>query len=158
MLGIVRECGSASDSPRCNRRRSIPASMRAAVERGGVFTSPCSQTSGLSVGPGYIQDNNISDLTYPQAPFTQLRTDLITVPFLLLLERLLQSLLRLFARVVNVGAREHGLVLRDRVAALSGQVVNLGGPEQGERRQVGVGALRFRDFQEMLSRAFVVTA
>src|SRR5262245_40475894 len=82
----------------------------------------------------------------------------IPVPFLLLPERMLQSLFGLFTRVVNVGAGKDGLVLGDRVIALSGQVVNLGGSEEGECRQVGVGAFRFRDFQEMLSLSFIVFA
>jgi hypothetical protein len=38
----------ASSSPRCSLRWSTPASIRAAAENGGDFTSPCSQTSGLS--------------------------------------------------------------------------------------------------------------
>ena len=35
-------------SPRCSRRRRIPASTRASDENGGVLTCPRSQTSGLS--------------------------------------------------------------------------------------------------------------
>src|SRR3972149_228501 len=37
-------------SPRWRARRRNPASRHAAREKGGVFTSPCSQTSGLSIG------------------------------------------------------------------------------------------------------------
>ena len=48
--------------------------------------------------------------------------------------------------------------MRDGVGALPGQIVNLGGSEQRYRRQIGVGAFRFRDFQEMLRRAFVFFA
>lgn len=49
MLGIGRECGMPILSPRCNWRSSVPASTRASVENGGVFTSPLSQTKGLSL-------------------------------------------------------------------------------------------------------------
>lgn len=48
MTGIGLECGSDKFSPRCNRRSKTPASMRAAGVNGGVFTSPRSQTRGLS--------------------------------------------------------------------------------------------------------------
>src|SRR5690606_16739735 len=48
MLGIGREAGIPSRSPRWSMRSSTPASRRAALEKGGVLTSPCSQTSGLS--------------------------------------------------------------------------------------------------------------
>ncbi len=34
-------------SPRCTLRKRKPASRRAFCEKGGVLTSPCSQTSGL---------------------------------------------------------------------------------------------------------------
>ncbi len=48
MAGMGRECGSASNSPRCKRRSKAPASTRAVGENGGVLISPCNQTSGLS--------------------------------------------------------------------------------------------------------------
>src|SRR5438093_635550 len=48
MVGIGRECGSPKFSPRCRRRSKTPASMRAPKLKGGVFTSPRSQTRGLS--------------------------------------------------------------------------------------------------------------
>src|SRR5258708_38329255 len=48
MAGIGRECGSDKFSPRCRRRSKTPASMRAPKVKGGVFTSPRSQTRGLS--------------------------------------------------------------------------------------------------------------
>ena len=35
-------------SPRCSRLSSTPASLRAAIEKGGVFTSLRNQTSSLS--------------------------------------------------------------------------------------------------------------
>ena len=43
------ECGICSCSPLCSRRSRNPASTRASTENGGVFTSPCNHTSGLSV-------------------------------------------------------------------------------------------------------------
>lgn len=50
MLGIGRECGTLSRSPRWRRRSNTPASIRAEAEKGGVFTSPRNQTSGLPIG------------------------------------------------------------------------------------------------------------
>ena len=47
IVGIGRECGSDNLSPLCSLRRRKPASRRAAVEKGGVLTSPWSHTSGL---------------------------------------------------------------------------------------------------------------
>ena len=49
MPGIGREAGIPSVSPRCSRRSRYPASKRPALENGGLFTSPCSHASGLSV-------------------------------------------------------------------------------------------------------------
>jgi len=49
-LGIGLECGSAIFSPFYNRLSSSPASNLASFEKGGVFTSPCSHTKGLSFG------------------------------------------------------------------------------------------------------------
>ena len=48
MDGIGRDSGSERLSPRCKRRNSIPASMRALAESGGVLISPRSQASGFS--------------------------------------------------------------------------------------------------------------
>jgi len=48
--GIGLECGSAIFSPFCNRLSSSPASNLASFVKGGVFTSPCSHTKGLSFG------------------------------------------------------------------------------------------------------------
>jgi hypothetical protein len=48
ILAMGRECGSDSCSPRCNRLSKTPASTRAPKLKGGVFTSPRSQTRGLS--------------------------------------------------------------------------------------------------------------
>src|SRR5260370_8258848 len=42
-----RECGRARLSPFCNLRSRKPASSRASALKGGVFTSPFNQTSGL---------------------------------------------------------------------------------------------------------------
>jgi hypothetical protein len=50
MVGIGRECGIESSSPPCNLRNRNPASTFAAVEKGGVYTSTCSQASGLCFG------------------------------------------------------------------------------------------------------------
>ena len=46
--GIGREKGNPSCSPVCSRRNRYPASTLPVFENGGVFTSPCSQTRGLS--------------------------------------------------------------------------------------------------------------
>lgn len=48
--GMGRDEGSDSLSPSCKRRSRNPASRRASSDQGGVFTSPWSQTRGLSVG------------------------------------------------------------------------------------------------------------
>lgn len=48
IAGMGRACGMASISPRCNFRSKKPASIRAACENGGDFTSQCNQTNGLS--------------------------------------------------------------------------------------------------------------
>ncbi len=48
ITGIGREWGIGRVSPRWSQRSNTPASIRAAAENGGVLTSPCSQTSGLS--------------------------------------------------------------------------------------------------------------
>jgi hypothetical protein len=45
-----REWGMPRFLPRCSSRSRYPASKRAACPKGGVFTSPCSQASGLSFG------------------------------------------------------------------------------------------------------------
>jgi hypothetical protein len=47
MLGIGRERGIESRSPRCSLRSKNPASSRAAAEKGGDLTSPCNHASGL---------------------------------------------------------------------------------------------------------------
>ena len=49
-LGIGRECGIVSESPRCSSQSKNPVSSLAAFERGGLFTSPCNQAKGLSLG------------------------------------------------------------------------------------------------------------
>jgi len=43
-----RERGIPINSPRCNNRSKTPVSSLAFFEKGGVLTSPCSQTKGLS--------------------------------------------------------------------------------------------------------------
>ena len=50
MSGIGRDWGMESHSPCCNLRSSIPASMRASCENGGVLISPLSHTNGLEPG------------------------------------------------------------------------------------------------------------
>lgn len=50
IVGIGRECGIDSDSPRCNLRNKNPASSLAAAEKGGDLTSPCSHANGLCLG------------------------------------------------------------------------------------------------------------
>ena len=47
---IGRDCGMLSFSPPCRRLRRKPASIRAALEKGGVLTSPWSHERGLSLG------------------------------------------------------------------------------------------------------------
>jgi len=49
-LGMGRECGKLSFSPRCSCRSKKPASRRAAGLKGGDLTCPCSHASGLSFG------------------------------------------------------------------------------------------------------------
>ena len=53
----------ASFSPRCRSRKRKPACSLAGFENGGVFTSPCIHTSGLSSRP-IEQINYMSKLTY----------------------------------------------------------------------------------------------
>ncbi len=48
MLGMGRECGIPSFSPRWTRRRSTPASILASSPTGGVCNVPGIQRSGLS--------------------------------------------------------------------------------------------------------------
>ena len=48
IVGIGRECGIDSALPCCSSRRRYPAWIRAALPKGGVLTSPCSQAIGLS--------------------------------------------------------------------------------------------------------------
>ena len=48
MLGIGRDSGMDSVSPRWSRRSSMPPSTRASLDIGGVFSSPAIQASGLS--------------------------------------------------------------------------------------------------------------
>lgn len=48
--GIGLEAGISRRSPRCRRRRRNPASCLTSFEKGGDFTSPCSQTRGLCFG------------------------------------------------------------------------------------------------------------
>jgi len=63
--GIGRDQGSESFSPDCSRLSMNPASTRAKDENGGVFTSPWSQTSGLS--DSLIRKQVMSYPTYCQA-------------------------------------------------------------------------------------------
>ncbi len=49
-LGIGLKCGRPIFSPFCNRLSRSPASNLASFVKGGVFTSPCSHTKGLSFG------------------------------------------------------------------------------------------------------------
>jgi hypothetical protein len=59
--GIGRDHGRPRDSPCWSRRSRYPHSILAAEENGGVLTSPCSQTRGLSedvIGTIYV----ISDI------------------------------------------------------------------------------------------------
>lgn len=58
------EIGRDKDSPLCNSRSKNPASIRASLEKGGVFTTLWSHTRGLSFGliPGYY----MSKMTYCQ--------------------------------------------------------------------------------------------
>src|SRR2546425_1270848 len=51
IVGIGRDAGRGTVSPACTRRRSVPTSIRASIEKGGVLISPFSHTSGLSRGP-----------------------------------------------------------------------------------------------------------
>src|ERR1051326_6889931 len=67
--GIGRECGRDNLSPACKRRKRNPASILASLEKGGVFTSPWSHTSGLSVL--FIQYKDMSFLTYSQVANSQ---------------------------------------------------------------------------------------
>ena len=60
-----RDCGIPSRWPCGNRRSRNPASSRASRENGGVFTSPWSQTRGLSFG--LFRAHDMSDRTYGQA-------------------------------------------------------------------------------------------
>src|SRR5437016_6156485 len=53
--GIGREWGIDRGSPFCSRLNRIPAATRACFENGGVFTSPCSHTSGLSFPATFIR-------------------------------------------------------------------------------------------------------
>lgn len=66
--GIGRECGRLNSSPRCKGRSRNPASRRASVENGGVFTSPRSHTSDLSVGD--MAQHIMSYMTYKQEVVT----------------------------------------------------------------------------------------
>jgi len=47
--GMGRDQGIEGDSPFCKRLNKYPTSILAGFENGGVFTSPCSQTRGLSL-------------------------------------------------------------------------------------------------------------
>src|SRR3989304_3582346 len=61
-MGLDR--GSDSLSPFCSFLSRNPASRRASPEKGGVWTSPWSQTRGLS--SGFILGHYMSHLTYCQ--------------------------------------------------------------------------------------------
>ena len=47
IVGSWRECGIDSRSPTCSRPSNSPASIRPPGVNGGVFTRPCSQTTGF---------------------------------------------------------------------------------------------------------------
>jgi len=47
IVGSGRECGIDSRSPTCSRPSNSPASIRPPGVNGGVFTRPCSQTTGF---------------------------------------------------------------------------------------------------------------
>ena len=49
IVGMGREIGMESAIPRCNFRKHIPASTRAAGLNGGDFISPCKITRGFDV-------------------------------------------------------------------------------------------------------------
>ncbi len=66
MVGIGLECGIPSELPFWSSRRRYPASSLAEAEKGGVFTSPCSHTKGLSLGR--IRADAMSYVTYCQPP------------------------------------------------------------------------------------------
>ena len=53
MLGMGRDCGNPIVWPTCKRLSSKPASIRAALENGGVLISPCSQTIGFGPVSGF---------------------------------------------------------------------------------------------------------
>ncbi len=55
IVGIVRDWGMLKLIPYCNCLSRIPASMRAALENGGVLISPCSHTMSLS--STFIEDS-----------------------------------------------------------------------------------------------------
>ena len=62
MEGIGREYGRDRTWPFCSCRSRKPASILAFLENGGVCTSPCSQTKGLSFGLIYRQVYVRSDI------------------------------------------------------------------------------------------------
>jgi hypothetical protein len=53
MVGIGLESGISKRSPFCNFRNRKPAFTLATAEKGGVFTSPRTQTSGLSFSDNF---------------------------------------------------------------------------------------------------------
>ena len=65
--GIGREWGNPRLSPHWRRRSKNPASTLASAPNGGVFTSPRSQTTGLS--RGLMGRNGMSDQTYHQGQY-----------------------------------------------------------------------------------------
>ncbi len=64
MEGIGRDCGRDNFSPRCKARSKYPASRRAVFENGGVCTSPCNHTNGLS--SWFSTTHYMSFMTYCQ--------------------------------------------------------------------------------------------
>jgi len=62
--GIGLEWGMPGCSPCCKRLRRNPASTLAPWDKGGVFTSPWNQTSGLSFN--FPRENYMPNMTYCQ--------------------------------------------------------------------------------------------
>jgi hypothetical protein len=59
----------ARPSPIWNRRRSAPASNRAAADSGGVLISLCSQTRGLYLVISRQTDAHVTSDMYATGPF-----------------------------------------------------------------------------------------
>ncbi len=70
-----RHCSRVKDSPFCSLLNKIPTSRRASFENGGVFTSPCSHTSGLSFTATFfrIQDSYVRSDMHGQAAVDRFR-------------------------------------------------------------------------------------